>query len=161
MPGASGIRATRCATCTAPRHRLPPVPGGTTPTPTAWLLARVLERITGKPIDDEIRRRFLVPMKLTNTLPSDSRTLPGVVQGYAGAQNPFGGRDAMLDGGVMIVNPQFEGAGGGYAASAADAFPLGQQRISAARFTATRCSRGRRVARRRGCSVRARTTASA
>ena len=85
------------------------------------MLALVLERITVKPIDDEIRRRFLVPMKLTNTLPSDSRTLPGVVQGYAGAQNPFGGRDAMLDGGVMIVNPQFEGAGGGYAASAADA----------------------------------------
>jgi len=96
------------------------------------VLALVLERITGKPIDDEIRRRFLVPMKLANTLPSDARRLPGVVQGYAGAQNPFGGRDAMLEGGVMIVNPQFEGAGGGYAASAADAARWGAAYFSGA-----------------------------
>jgi len=96
------------------------------------VLALVLERITGRPIDDEIRRRFLVPMQLANSIPSDTRRLPGVVQGYAGAQNPFGGRDAMLDGGVMIVNPQFEGAGGGYAASASDAARWGAAYFSGA-----------------------------
>lgn len=85
------------------------------------VLALVLEAITQRPIDTEIRERFLVPQRLTNTLPSDARVLEGVVQGYAGAQNPFGGQDAMLADGRMIVNPQFEGAGGGYAASAADA----------------------------------------
>lgn len=85
------------------------------------VLALVLEAVTGRPIDTEIRERFLVPQGLANTIPSDARVLEGVVQGYAGSQNPFGGQDAMLVDGRMIVNPQFEGAGGGYAASAADA----------------------------------------
>jgi D-alanyl-D-alanine carboxypeptidase len=86
------------------------------------VLALVLESILDRPIDDVIRERFLVPLALTRTIPSDSRMLPGVVQGYAGANNPFGGRDAMIaEDGRMIINPQFEGAGGGYAASAGDA----------------------------------------
>lgn len=86
------------------------------------VLGLVLERILGQPIDDAIRDRFLRPLGLTRTIPSDARSLPGVVQGYAGPRNPFGGRDAMLgDDGRMIINPQFEGAGGGYAASAGDA----------------------------------------
>jgi D-alanyl-D-alanine carboxypeptidase len=86
------------------------------------ILALVLEAITGRPIDDEIATRLLRPFNLRETMPSDSRALPGVSQGYAGAQNPFGGQDAMFAAdGRMIVNPQFEGAGGGYAATAADA----------------------------------------
>jgi D-alanyl-D-alanine carboxypeptidase len=85
------------------------------------VLALVLEAITQRPIDTEIRERFLVPHRLANTIPSDSRVLEGVAQGFAGAQNPFGGQDAMIADGRMIVNPQFEGAGGGYAATAEDA----------------------------------------
>ncbi len=85
------------------------------------VLALILESITRRPIDTEIAARFLGPERLTNTVPSDARTIPGLAQGYAGAQNPFGGRDAMLTDGRMIINPQFEGAGGGYAATAADA----------------------------------------
>jgi len=86
------------------------------------ILALVLESITGRPIDDEIAARLLRPNNLRETMPSDARELPGVAQGYAGAQNPFGGQDAMFGAdGRMIVNPQFEGAGGGYAATAADA----------------------------------------
>lgn len=98
------------------------------------VLALVLESITQRPIDTEIRERFLLPQRLTNTLPSDARVLEGVVQGYAGAQNPFGGRDAMIAEGRMIVNPQFEGAGGGYAASAADAARWGALYFSGALF---------------------------
>lgn len=85
------------------------------------VLALILERITGAPIDEEIRRRFLIPQQLHRTVPSDAQVLPGVVQGYAGVNNPFGGSDAMWRAGRMVINPQFEGAGGGYAASAADA----------------------------------------
>ncbi len=84
------------------------------------VLALVIEAITSTPIDSLIAERVLRPNGLRNTLPSDSRTLDGVAQGYAGPRNPFGGRDAMLDSGRMIINPQFEGAGGGYAASAGD-----------------------------------------
>ncbi len=97
------------------------------------VLALVLERIVGRVVDEEIRARFLGPLALENTIPSDARALPGVVQGYAGAQNPFGGRDAMLgDDGRLAINPQFEGAGGGYAATAADAARWGSHFLSGA-----------------------------
>jgi D-alanyl-D-alanine carboxypeptidase len=98
------------------------------------VVALIVESIIKRPIDEEIRARFLGPLKLTNTLPSDARILPGVVQGYAGANNDFVGRDAMLENGRMIINPQFEGAGGGYAATAADAARWGAQYFSGRLF---------------------------
>ncbi|MBX3173144.1 MAG: beta-lactamase family protein [Gemmatimonadaceae bacterium] len=85
------------------------------------LVALAVERITGEPIDVTIQRRVLRPLRLRETMPSDSPRLAGVVQGYAGPDNPFGGSDVMLRNGSMVLNPQFEGAGGGYAATAADA----------------------------------------
>ena len=84
------------------------------------LLGLVLERITGAPCYDEIRGRFLAPLALRGTIPSVGRRLPGLLQGYAGADNPFGGRDAMLVEGELPFDPGFEGAGGGFASTAAD-----------------------------------------
>jgi D-alanyl-D-alanine carboxypeptidase len=84
------------------------------------VLGMILERITGKALNDEIAARLLGPLALRNTMPSDRRELPGVVQGYAGPANPFGGRDAMIEDGRFIVNPQMEWAGGGYAATTTD-----------------------------------------
>jgi D-alanyl-D-alanine carboxypeptidase len=43
-----------------------------------------------------------------------------VVQGYAGPNNPFGGKDEMIQAGKFIINPQFEWTGGGYASTAED-----------------------------------------
>lgn len=85
------------------------------------VLALVLERIVSRPIDDIIASGFLRPLALRETMPSDARRLPGLSQGYAGPGNPFGGTDAMLRDGELAINPQFEGAGGGYAATAGDA----------------------------------------
>jgi D-alanyl-D-alanine carboxypeptidase len=84
------------------------------------VLGMIVEKITGTPYYTLIRRRILEPLKLRNTIPSDRRTLPGVVQGYAGPNNEFGGRDAMWENGKMIVNPQMEWAGGGFASTADD-----------------------------------------
>jgi len=84
------------------------------------VLGMILERITGTPAYDEIRRRFLIPLRLEQTVPSDRSRINGLAQGYAGPQNPFGGADAMLVSDSMVINPQFEWAGGGWAASAAD-----------------------------------------
>jgi D-alanyl-D-alanine carboxypeptidase len=53
-------------------------------------------------------------------VPSDSRIIPGLVQGYAGPNNPFGGTDGMLVDGRFVINPQFEWAGGGFASTAED-----------------------------------------
>jgi D-alanyl-D-alanine carboxypeptidase len=84
------------------------------------LLGLVLERILEKPCYDAIREHFLVPLKLTNTVPSVGRRIPGLLQGHAGANNPFGGRDAMLVDGELPFDPGFEGAGGGFASTASD-----------------------------------------
>ncbi|HEX5053243.1 MAG TPA: serine hydrolase domain-containing protein [Planctomycetota bacterium] len=84
------------------------------------LLGLVLERVTGKPNLDEIRRRFLVPLGLRDTVPGVGRAVPGLVQCYAGEHNPFGGRDAMLADGRLPFDPGFEGAGGGFASTAMD-----------------------------------------
>jgi D-alanyl-D-alanine carboxypeptidase len=46
--------------------------------------------------------------------------VPGLVQGYAGANNPFGGADEMIKDGRFAVNPQFEWTGGGLATTALD-----------------------------------------
>lgn len=84
------------------------------------VLGLIIERITGRPLNDEIRRRVLEPLNLTGTRPSDRREIPGLAQGYAGPNNPFGGFDAMIVNGRFAVNPQFEWAGGGYASTADD-----------------------------------------
>jgi D-alanyl-D-alanine carboxypeptidase len=85
------------------------------------LLGMILEEITGRPCYDLIRERILDPLGLENTVPSDSRTIPGLIQGYAGPGNPFGGTDEMLlADGRFVINPQFEWAGGGFASNPGD-----------------------------------------
>jgi D-alanyl-D-alanine carboxypeptidase len=84
------------------------------------LLGLVLEKVTGTTCQDEIARRFVGPLGLSRTLPSTGRRIPGLLQGHAGAGNPFGGRDEMLVDGELPFDPGFEGAGGGYATTASD-----------------------------------------
>ena len=84
------------------------------------LLSMVIERVTGTACFAEIERRFLVPLRLAGTIPARGRRVPGLLQSYAGANNPFGGRDAMLVDGALPFDPGFEGAGGGFATTAAD-----------------------------------------
>jgi D-alanyl-D-alanine carboxypeptidase len=84
------------------------------------LVAMIVERLTGRPAYEEIRRRFLEPMRLRATVPSDRPAVAGLVQGYAGTDNPFGGSDEMVRDGRMVINPQFEWGGGGFASTASD-----------------------------------------
>lgn len=78
------------------------------------LLGMIIELITGKRYYDLITQQLLQPLKLTNTFPSNGRVLPGLAQGYAGAQNEFGGKDKVIgEDGKFIINPQFEWTGGG------------------------------------------------
>ena len=84
------------------------------------VLGMIIEKVTGKKFYNEVNKRFLRPLKLTDTLPQDGPRLKGVVQGYAGQNNPFGGTDAMMVDGTFAINPQFEWTGGGYASTALD-----------------------------------------
>jgi D-alanyl-D-alanine carboxypeptidase len=84
------------------------------------VLGLIIEGLTGADYYDELRRRILVPLELRNTVPSDSRRVPGLVQGYAGAENMFGLPDAVIENGEFAVNPGFEWTGGGIASTSED-----------------------------------------
>ena len=84
------------------------------------VLGMIMERITGKQFYDEARSRFIKKFKLDNTIAQEGPVMKGVVQGYAGAANPFGGKDAMIENGKFIVNPQLEWTGGGWASTGED-----------------------------------------
>lgn len=82
------------------------------------VLGMILEKITGTKAYDEIARRFLNPLKLTEVAPTRSRRIAGLVNGYAGLKDPLGLPDEVNPGGVFVINPQFEWGGGGFATSA-------------------------------------------
>ncbi|MDQ4122456.1 MAG: beta-lactamase family protein [Acidobacteriota bacterium] len=84
------------------------------------VLGMIIERVTGKKFYDLVETRILKPLSLKNTVPSNSRQIRGLVQGYAGERNPFGGKDAVLENGKFIINPQFEWTGGGFASTTED-----------------------------------------
>lgn len=84
------------------------------------VLGMIIEKVTGKKFYDEASRRVVKPLKFSRTFPQDKRELKGLIQGYAGENNPFGGKDAVLENGRFIINPQFEWTGGGYISNAED-----------------------------------------
>ena len=84
------------------------------------VLGMIIEKVTGKKFYDEANRRVVKKLKLSNTIPQDSREIKGLIQGYAGANNPFGGKDEMITDGKFAINPQFEWTGGGWASTGED-----------------------------------------
>jgi D-alanyl-D-alanine carboxypeptidase len=85
------------------------------------VLAMIIEQVTGKKYYDLVNERILRPLHLTQTLPSNKRKLKGLVQGYAGKDNPFGGRNEVIaEDGEFIINPQFEWTGGGIYSTSLD-----------------------------------------
>ncbi|MDH3292631.1 MAG: beta-lactamase family protein, partial [Gemmatimonadota bacterium] len=84
------------------------------------LLGMIIERLTGTSYYEALRQRILVPLHLENTVPSNTRRIPGLVQGYAGVENPFGLPEAVIVDGTFAINPQFEWTGGGIASTAGD-----------------------------------------
>jgi len=81
------------------------------------VLGMIIEKVTGKKFYDEANRRVVKPLKLADTIPQDGPRIKGLIQGYAGANNPFGGKDAMITDGKFAINPQFEWTGGGWAST--------------------------------------------
>ena len=84
------------------------------------VLGMIIERVTGKKFYDEAEKRVLKPLNFKNTFRQDRREIKGLIQGYAGADNPFGGKDAVLENGKFIINPQFEWTGGGFVSTSED-----------------------------------------
>ncbi len=71
----------------------------------------VIEKVTGVGYDELLHTRVLEPLALKETAASNSRRLPGLVQGHASGIAFH--RGPVLDEGRYFVNPQFEDRGGG------------------------------------------------
>ncbi len=84
------------------------------------ILGMIVESVTGKRFYDESMRRFTRPLKLRNTIPQVGRKIEGLVPGYAGPNNPFGGTDKMINDGRFTFDPQLEWTGGGWASTSED-----------------------------------------
>ena len=91
------------------------------------VLGMIVEGLTHKAYYDEIRTRFLVPLHLDRIVPSTSRRIPGLVPGYAGPRDPLGLPDEMMVKGELVINPQFEWAGGGFATTPLDLARWGRE----------------------------------
>ena len=84
------------------------------------VLGLIVEQITGAKYYDLIRDRFLTPLSLKGAVPSTSRRIPGLIQGYVGPGDPILPAGEVMKDGVMVINPQLEWAGGGFATNAVD-----------------------------------------
>lgn len=91
-------------------------------TDTGYILAGlVIEAAIESSYYTEIRERFLKPLGLTRTTPSDRRFLPGLAAGYTSPENPFGfPRKTTSDKNVLAWHPGIEWTGGGLASSSRD-----------------------------------------
>jgi D-alanyl-D-alanine carboxypeptidase len=98
------------------------------------VLGMILERLLQQRYYDAVIARLVGPLNLQHTVPSDKRVIDSLAQGYAGANNPFGGSDAMLVDGKMVINPQFEWTGGGMASTADDLARWGKALYEGAAF---------------------------
>lgn len=77
------------------------------------LVGMIIERVTKNTFYNELGKRVLKPLKLADTHPSASRTLPGVITGYSRPNSPFGFEGRVIVDGKFIINPQMEWTGGG------------------------------------------------
>lgn len=85
------------------------------------LLGLIIEKAAGKSFYEEVEKRFLKPLNLDRTEPSNRRELEGLAAGYTAADNPLGvPRKSTTQPGVMAWNPAVEWTGGGFISTPLD-----------------------------------------
>lgn len=85
------------------------------------LLGLIIENVTGRSYYAEVTRRFLLPLHLTLTEPSDRKELAGLATGYTADDNIFGlPPKTTVEPGVMAWHPGIEWTGGGLVSNPGD-----------------------------------------
>lgn len=85
------------------------------------LLGLVIEQAGGAAYYDLVAARFLAPLGLTATTPSDTPILPGLAAGYVGEENPFGLPPRTMDeAGRLLWDSAMEWTGGGLVSTSRD-----------------------------------------
>lgn len=96
-----------------------PVGAGWAYSDTGYLVtALALEAAAGQPWTEVVRERFLLPLDLADTDPSDRRVLERLSTGFTGMAGPV--RRTLDTDGQLIFHTGIEGAGGGFVTTAAD-----------------------------------------
>lgn len=89
-------------------------------TETGYILAgMMIEWSGGAPYYELVRRYYLGPLNLNNTIPADRREISRLAQGYI-QQNDTGFPRLAVADGRFAVNPATEWAGGGFVSTASD-----------------------------------------
>lgn len=85
------------------------------------LVGLVIEEVTESDYYEIVTRRFLKPLNLDLTGPSDRLELQGLATGYTTTENPFGlPAKTTVQPGIMAWNPSLEWTGGGLVSNPAD-----------------------------------------
>lgn len=85
------------------------------------LLGLVIEKVAGHSYYEEVTRRFLEPLHLKLTTPSDRLELPGLTAGYMAEESAFGlPSKTTSEPGVMVWHPGIEWTGGGLVSNSKD-----------------------------------------
>ena len=84
------------------------------------LLGLIIERAGDATYYDQVRQRFLEPLKLKYTEPADHRDIPNLAAGYLSAKNPFGLPEKITAHGKLRYNPATEWTGGGLVSNPQD-----------------------------------------
>ncbi|NBC22042.1 MAG: serine hydrolase [Gammaproteobacteria bacterium] len=85
------------------------------------LLGLVIEEAADESYYDGVARRFLRPLGLESTSPSDRRNLPGLAPGYLAADSAFGLPEKTLtDEGLLAFHPGLEWSAGGFVSNSRD-----------------------------------------
>lgn len=85
------------------------------------ILGMLIEQITGNEYYTELTKRILNPMNLSNTLPGNTREIPGLIPGYSAfSEALFIPEKVLLNDGKFAFNPQMEFTGGGIACTTSD-----------------------------------------
>jgi D-alanyl-D-alanine carboxypeptidase len=85
------------------------------------LVGLIIESVSEHSYYEEVTRRFLVPLGLDMTSPSDHRDLPMLAAGYTAADHPFGiSAKTTVTPGLMAWNPAVEWTGGGLVSNPRD-----------------------------------------
>lgn len=86
---------------------------------TGYLLAGlVIDASAGRLWTEVVRDRFLLPLELADTEPSDRRDLDRLAVGFTGMAGPV--MRTLDTEGRMVFHPGIEGAGGGFVSTTAD-----------------------------------------
>jgi D-alanyl-D-alanine carboxypeptidase len=85
------------------------------------LIGLIIEEAAGQSYYQQIEERFIIPLDLTMTEPSNKRILPGLASGYTDKNNPLGfpSKSTAADG-RLAWHPGIEWTGGGLVSNSGD-----------------------------------------